>query len=46
MDYPYQYAPNEVAAHERLPLSAAEKADLFQHNAERVFSLQISAVPA
>ena len=39
MDYPYQYAPAEVAAHENLPITLAEKADLFQHNAERVFAL-------
>jgi 2,3-dihydroxybenzoate decarboxylase len=40
MDYPYQYAPAEVTAYENLPISAAEKADLFQHNAERVFGLR------
>ncbi len=39
MDYPYQYVPDEVTAHENLPISAADKADLFQHNAERVFGL-------
>ncbi len=39
MDYPYQYVPDEVTAHENLPISATDKADLFQHNAERVFGL-------
>jgi 2,3-dihydroxybenzoate decarboxylase len=42
MDYPYQYAPAEVTAHENLPITADEKADLFQHNAERVFGLPMS----
>jgi 5-carboxyvanillate decarboxylase len=40
MDYPYQYSPAEVTAHENLPMATAEKADLFQHNAERVFDLE------
>jgi len=39
MDYPYQYSPAEVTAHENLPISPDEKADLFQHNAEHVFGL-------
>ncbi|HEX6526189.1 MAG TPA: amidohydrolase family protein [Streptosporangiaceae bacterium] len=39
MDYPYQYVPEEVTAHENLPLTEEEKADLFQRNAERVFRL-------
>jgi 5-carboxyvanillate decarboxylase len=39
MDYPYQYVPDEVTAHENLPLTVADKAALFQHNAERVFGL-------
>ncbi|HEY6275368.1 MAG TPA: amidohydrolase family protein [Streptosporangiaceae bacterium] len=39
MDYPYQYVPGEVAAHEDLPLTTEEKAALFQANAERVFGL-------
>ncbi|MGH3301260.1 MAG: amidohydrolase family protein [Streptosporangiaceae bacterium] len=43
MDYPYEYAPAEVTAHENLPLTTAEKADLFQHNAERVFGLRTRA---
>ncbi len=40
MDYPYQYAPAEVTTHESLPMTTAAKADLFQHNAERVFGLR------
>jgi 2,3-dihydroxybenzoate decarboxylase len=39
MDYPYQYLPEEVTAHENLPITAQEKAALFQTNAERVFRL-------
>ena len=44
MDYPYQYAPAEVTTHESLPITPAEKADLFQHNAERVFALRTVTV--
>jgi 5-carboxyvanillate decarboxylase len=39
MDYPYQYVPAEVAAHEGLPITPREKAALFQYNAEHVFGL-------
>jgi len=39
MDYPYQNDPAEVASYDELPISEAGKADLFQHNAERVFGL-------
>jgi 5-carboxyvanillate decarboxylase len=39
MDYPYQFLEAEVAAHDDLPLSAADKRKLFQTNAERVFGL-------
>jgi 5-carboxyvanillate decarboxylase len=39
MDYPYQYVPDEVTAHENLPITPEEKAALFQGNAERVFRL-------
>jgi 5-carboxyvanillate decarboxylase len=42
MDYPYQYNSAEVATHDNLPISAADKADLFQHNAERVFGIEPS----
>jgi 2,3-dihydroxybenzoate decarboxylase len=46
MDYPYQYVPDEVTAHENLPLSEQERADLFQRNAERVFGLNEAAKTA
>jgi 2,3-dihydroxybenzoate decarboxylase len=39
MDYPYQYVPAEVAVTDKLPISAAEKKQLYQTNAERVFQL-------
>src|ERR1039457_4032974 len=39
MDYPYEYVPEEVTAHENLPITPEEKASLFQTNAERVFRL-------
>ena len=39
MDYPYQYVPGEVTAHENLPITPAEKKALFQANAEHVFNL-------
>lgn len=39
MDYPYQNDPAEVTSYDELPISEAGKADLFQHNAERVFRL-------
>jgi 5-carboxyvanillate decarboxylase len=39
MDYPYQYVPDEVTAHENLPLNLEEKKALFQTNAETVFGL-------
>jgi 5-carboxyvanillate decarboxylase len=39
MDYPYQNDPAEVVTYDELPISDGEKADLFQHNAERVFGL-------
>jgi 2,3-dihydroxybenzoate decarboxylase len=39
MDYPYQFAPEEVAAMDALPVSAAEKKAFFQGNAEKVFKL-------
>jgi 2,3-dihydroxybenzoate decarboxylase len=45
MDYPYQYAPAEVTAHDDLPITPAEKADLYQHNAERVFGLPTASSP-
>lgn len=39
MDYPYQYDLNEVIIHDNLPLSVAEKTELYQTNAERLFKL-------
>jgi 2,3-dihydroxybenzoate decarboxylase len=39
MDYPYQFVPAEVAVHDDLPISDADKKKLFQTNAERVFNL-------
>jgi 2,3-dihydroxybenzoate decarboxylase len=40
MDYPYQYVRDEVLISDRLPLSADEKKQYFQGNAERVFRLR------
>jgi 5-carboxyvanillate decarboxylase len=40
MDYPYQFVPEEVAVHDNLPISDADKKKLFQTNAERVFNLE------
>lgn len=37
MDYPYQFEPGEVTATDRVPISEADKKQLFQTNAERVF---------
>jgi 5-carboxyvanillate decarboxylase len=39
MDYPYQYVPDEVTAHENLPITPAEKASLSHDNAMRLFGL-------
>jgi 2,3-dihydroxybenzoate decarboxylase len=39
MDYPYQYAPEEVSALDRMAQSAEQKKMFFQTNAERVFGL-------
>lgn len=39
MDYPYQYVQAEVAVHDRLPISAADRRKLYQENAERLFHL-------
>ena len=39
MDYPYQYVPEEVIEQDNLPLSAADKRQFFQTNAERLFAL-------
>ena len=39
MDYPYQYAPDEVAAQDALPLDPGERTAFFQTTAERLFRL-------
>ena len=39
MDYPYQYAPEEVVALDAMAISDADKKAFFQTNAERVFGL-------
>ena len=39
MDYPYQYAPEEVREMERSSLSAADQKKFYQTNAEKVFDL-------
>jgi 5-carboxyvanillate decarboxylase len=41
MDYPYQYAPVEVAALDGMAMSAADKKAFFQTNAERVFKIPV-----
>jgi len=39
MDYPYQFVPEEVKVTDDLPISDADKQQLYQLNAERVFGL-------
>lgn len=39
MDYPYQFVPDEVRAHDLLDIPAEAKKKLMQTNAERVFRL-------
>ncbi|HEY6311977.1 MAG TPA: amidohydrolase family protein, partial [Streptosporangiaceae bacterium] len=39
MDYPYQYAPDEVTYQDQLPLAPAAKKAFFQDIAEQVFDL-------
>jgi 5-carboxyvanillate decarboxylase len=41
MDYPYQYAPVEVAALDGMSMSTADKKAFFQTNAERVFKIPV-----
>jgi 5-carboxyvanillate decarboxylase len=41
MDYPYQYAPQEVQNLDRMEMADADKKAFFQTNAERVFKLKI-----
>jgi len=40
MDYPYQYVPDEVRAHDLLDISPEAKKKLMQTNAERAFNLK------
>ena len=42
MDYPYEYAPEEVTMQDQLPLSAAAKKAFFQDIAEQVFGLSVT----
>jgi 5-carboxyvanillate decarboxylase len=39
MDYPYEYEPDEVRAHDLLDIPIEDKKKLMQTNAERVFKL-------
>ena len=41
MDYPYQYATQEVVALDAMAMSDADKKAFFQTNAERVFKINI-----
>ena len=43
MDYPYQYAVDEVSALDNMAMSAAHKKLFFQSNAERVFGIAAEA---
>ncbi|MDB5727035.1 MAG: amidohydrolase family protein [Noviherbaspirillum sp.] len=40
MDYPYQYAPEEVTFLDNMKMSAEDKKKFFQTNAEKVFNLK------
>ena len=40
MDYPYQYAVDEVAAMDKMSMSAEDKKKFFQSNAESVFKIK------
>jgi 2,3-dihydroxybenzoate decarboxylase len=39
MDYPYQYAPEEVTMMDNMQMSAEDKKKFFQTNAEKVFGI-------
>jgi predicted TIM-barrel fold metal-dependent hydrolase len=39
MDYPYQYAPEEVGFLDHMNMSEADKMAFFQTNAEHVFKI-------
>ncbi|MBP6494294.1 MAG: amidohydrolase family protein, partial [Rhodoferax sp.] len=40
MDYPYQYAVDEVVAMDNMQMSAQDKKKFFQSNAETVFKIK------
>jgi 2,3-dihydroxybenzoate decarboxylase len=40
MDYPYQYLADEVVAMDNMTMSADDKKQFFQTNAERVFGIK------
>jgi 5-carboxyvanillate decarboxylase len=40
MDYPYQYAVDEVVAMDNMDMAAADKKKFFQSNAEAVFKIK------
>ena len=39
MDYPYQYAADEVVAMDKMSMSAEDKKKFFQTNAQTVFKI-------
>jgi 5-carboxyvanillate decarboxylase len=41
MDYPYQYAVDEVAVMDNMQMSDENKKKFFQTNAQRVFKINI-----
>lgn len=44
MDYPYEYAPEEVAMQDALPLVPAELKEFYEDNAVRTFGLDLSVL--
>jgi 2,3-dihydroxybenzoate decarboxylase len=40
MDYPYQYAPDEVVWLDGMEMSAENKKRFFQTNAEKIFNIK------
>jgi 2,3-dihydroxybenzoate decarboxylase len=41
MDYPYQYAVDEVAVMDNMQMSDEDKKKFFQTNAQRVFKINL-----
>ena len=39
MDYPYQFVPEEVKTHDKLPITHDALRKLYQTNAEKIFHL-------